>query len=187
MRFEQAQAWKEKITSYFGTGAYDSELQNDIIAWVRNYSDEDMMKIFQHMKLENKKSYKIDLKALSDAARELGIQRSADVLGSSTLKGERISCEACGEEYLYNRWAPTCSGSGPVCSCPTCGWYRRWTEDWEDAGQPGKDENGTLGPGYHKRVAEWESDLENLKKRCRQSAWADKLEASSNPERRFSA
>lgn len=176
MNYERAQEWVKRISEYFGKG-YDGEILNDMVAWIRNYAEPDLPRIYAQLKAEVKKSFKVDIKTLSDAARQLGIFRcptGEDLSG--LMRGERIACDACGADYQYNRYAAAFEITGATCSCPICGWYHRWTEEWIYAGRPGaQDLEGefTIGPYYHKRVTEWATDLEQRKQYYLQAKLTD--------------
>lgn len=175
MNYEDATVWSAKITGYFGSQNkkdYSEDLVADILAWIRDYDETSMQRIFRQLKQDLKKSFKVDVHLMHEAATKLGILKF-QASHHEQLHGDKIACDICGAEYEYHRLAPAFAFNGPACACPACGWYHRWTEDFEDAGSPGADEPRTLGPGYHKKLGDWQKDLDTRKRTVRNARRSD--------------
>jgi hypothetical protein len=167
MQSEQVREWTDKIIGYFGRD-YEIDLINDIARFLKAYSDDEISKIYDRLKREVKKTFKIDIKALYDAAESLGILRGgASKDFGYLLRWDFVQCEACGNRFRFNRFMPFDNDSPDEasCSCLVCGWNQNETVKWREAGSPGADEIGTMGPNYFKELNRFRETLADRKEK----------------------
>jgi hypothetical protein len=178
MTHDEAITWAKRVTEYFGAGKYTDEQFLDVSKFMRSLDGLDAERLYTKLKELNRTTYKIDLKALYEASNELGIRRFTESRESNELMaGKRVPCSMCGEEFVFNRYAPCFDPrGGPVSACPVCGWNERQTLLWREAGSPQPDDNG-YGANYARWFGAYEANLAEHKRTTLSARKSDEHEA----------
>ena len=125
MTSEKSAEWSKRVSDNFGKG-YTQEQLRDLASEFSNISEQDAERLYSHLKVTTRSSFKVDMVAISEAKNQLGIFGGSASSENPQFQTVKWTCQACSKNFSFNEL--TADGDefrGVFNFCPHCGFIPR--------------------------------------------------------------
>lgn len=127
MTNDDSTGWARRVSENFGKG-YTPEQLRDLDAAFSPLTEQDAERLYAHLKMSTRSSFKVDLVAISEAKAQLGISSGGGSSNLPQLQTVKWICQICSRTFNFNYLPREGDEYREIFSmCPHCGFVPRVT------------------------------------------------------------